>query len=328
MYRLILSSCVLLAAMTAPAASFDCAKATTGTEKLICSDTALKAIDDKLQEHWQSTRGELSSLAWSSLLRDQRTWLKQREMLCSPGNNANPIECLTSMTQQRIGEIAMAPRSGPGASGQMQPFEIEKAAKLRQYKVELHGLRFSNAQQPGEKAFNAAVDRLVGEAPVNETVDFDPPGGTLDYFQSMTVTYAAPHLLSVTASTGRYDGGAHPNRYTVVINVSTEEGALNFDRLFPANAVAKLSQACFDGLKGNSGDVLTQQQRRDAMFEATPQSMQSTVGDLANWAFNEEGATVLFQPYAIGPYAVGEFECQLPLAVLRDLSQAAHLLPR
>ena len=75
----------------------------------------------------------------------------------------------------------------------------------RGYQVDFTGFRFADPKLPGEMAFNEVVDKLVAEAPVDEKVDFDPPGGFLDFRQSMTPTYASPDLMSVTVSTGRYD---------------------------------------------------------------------------------------------------------------------------
>lgn len=60
MRRSLLLSLAALAATSLPAAAFDCAKAGTDTEKLICSDAALKAVDDKLGEQWSLAKEEFS----------------------------------------------------------------------------------------------------------------------------------------------------------------------------------------------------------------------------------------------------------------------------
>lgn len=76
MMRALLLSGVVLACLTLPAGAFDCAKATTETEKLICSDDQLKALDDKLGEHWSTMKGDFSKQAWQAMLTSQRAWLK------------------------------------------------------------------------------------------------------------------------------------------------------------------------------------------------------------------------------------------------------------
>ncbi len=161
----------------------------------------------------------------------------------------------------------------------------------RGYKVEFTGFQFLKPQLPGEVAFNTIVHKLLDEAPVDEKVDFDPPGGTLDFMQTMELTYASPALMSATVSTSRYDGGAHPNHYSGTYN------------------------------------KLSPQERRESMFDPTPQSMHEMVGNLSSWAFTEAGATILFPPYAIGPYAAGDFECDLPLKTLKGLALNKAYLP-
>ncbi len=96
--------------MSLPAQAFDCAKATTDTEKLICSDSELKAIDDKLGEHWSTMKEEFSRQAWKALVAAQRSWLQQRDAKCSKGAGQEQIDCLKAETQNRIDALAVAHR--------------------------------------------------------------------------------------------------------------------------------------------------------------------------------------------------------------------------
>jgi uncharacterized protein len=61
MTRPLVLTIAALAGMSLPAHAFDCAKASTETEKLICSDSDLKAIDDKLGEHWAAIKDGFQS---------------------------------------------------------------------------------------------------------------------------------------------------------------------------------------------------------------------------------------------------------------------------
>lgn len=327
MMRALLLSGVVLACVTLPASAFDCAKATTETEKLICSDNELKAIDDKLGEHWSTMKGDFSKQAWQAMLTSQRAWLKQRDARCANGSDEERIGCLKAETQNRIDTFAVAHRSGPGPSGEIVPLGILSDGGPRGYKVEFQGLQFFKPVLPGELALNAIVHKLMDEAPVEEKVDFDPPGGTLDFTQSLEVTYASPELISVTAHTGRYDGGAHPNRYSASYNVHMQDGELKFPEVFRPEAVAQLSKMCFERLARLDGDRLTAQERRDSLFEPNADSLREVVGNLSAWAYTEDGATVLFPPYAIGPYAAGDFECRLPLKTLKALTVQPRYLP-
>ena len=78
---------VLLAAATgAQAASFDCTKAATRIEKMICADISLSRLDDAMAQTYSSMRaaqdGNAGASAW--LKKTQREWLKQRNACDSP----------------------------------------------------------------------------------------------------------------------------------------------------------------------------------------------------------------------------------------------------
>jgi uncharacterized protein len=327
MTRPLVLTIAALAGMSLPAHAFDCAKASTETEKLICSDSDLKAIDDKLGEHWAAIKDGFSKQAWQAMLTSQREWLKQRDATCSAGTGQERVDCLKAETRNRIDAFGMAHRSGSGLKGALEPFGIESDGGLRGYKVEFTGFRFTDPVQPGETAWNAIAQKLMDEAPVEDKVDFDPPGGSLDFSQSMELTYASPELMSVTVHTGRYDGGAHPNSYSASYNVHMQDGVLKFADVFRPDAVARLSKMCFERLARLDGEKLTAQQRRESLFEPKPEALHDMVANLAAWAYNEAGAKVLFPPYAIGPYAAGEFECQLPLKTLKALAVQPRYLP-
>ena len=68
----------------ASAASFDCAKAQTATEKLVCSDPTLSRLDEQLNDAYRSAQHRAESRA---ALRDaqdaQRKWLSTRRDVCS-----------------------------------------------------------------------------------------------------------------------------------------------------------------------------------------------------------------------------------------------------
>lgn len=90
---------LLALSCSAHAASFDCAKAETGVEKLICSDAELSKLDDAL------------ALAYSAALRlndnpmavqqAQKQWLKERDR-CSD------IACVKTLYASRITSLPLA----------------------------------------------------------------------------------------------------------------------------------------------------------------------------------------------------------------------------
>lgn len=100
MKRLLIMVAGLVWAATAQAASFDCAKAGTKVEKLICADAELSKLDEELnaaykvalQKYGQAktTRGE------------QSQWIKDRDS-CERKN------CLKALYQARLQELSIEP---------------------------------------------------------------------------------------------------------------------------------------------------------------------------------------------------------------------------
>lgn len=68
-------------AQTTTAASFDCSKARTTTEKLLCADPTLSRLDEQLDDAYHSAQRRAES---RTALRDaQRTWLSTRRDICT-----------------------------------------------------------------------------------------------------------------------------------------------------------------------------------------------------------------------------------------------------
>ncbi|WP_434054183.1 MAG: lysozyme inhibitor LprI family protein [Roseibium sp.] len=64
--------------------SFDCSKATTKVEGLICDDKELMLLDSILGRVYRTRRQMLDSSSQKQLVRDQRKWIDARNENCSP----------------------------------------------------------------------------------------------------------------------------------------------------------------------------------------------------------------------------------------------------
>jgi uncharacterized protein len=89
---------ILLIAASSPAQAFDCARASTETEKLICADSKLKQADDDLGRAWSKARSVLGETEFKMLRQIQRAWLKTRDARCGYGSDAERIDCLMQQT--------------------------------------------------------------------------------------------------------------------------------------------------------------------------------------------------------------------------------------
>lgn len=90
----------LLIALCAPvvalAVSFDCAKAKSNVEKLICSDRELSKLDDALEEAYRAMSVRSGDIG--QLMRDQRGWLAQR-------NTCQDRECVKVSYETRLEDL-------------------------------------------------------------------------------------------------------------------------------------------------------------------------------------------------------------------------------
>ncbi|MGL1932213.1 MAG: lysozyme inhibitor LprI family protein [Desulfotalea sp.] len=115
--RLILICAVLLSGVTTCfAASFDCTKAGTRIEKLICSDAEISMLDTELGKAYKQARKETSDL--NQLKVEQRKWISKVRNKCPDSI------CLVETYKKRIPEL-MAYSSGYN-------------------KINLHGFTYNN----------------------------------------------------------------------------------------------------------------------------------------------------------------------------------------
>lgn len=86
---------------SAVGAGFDCAKASTPVERMICADPALSAQDGRLVEIYRQLADRLAADpdALKSLGSDQRAWLRERRNRCTDG------VCLAAAYQARIDDL-------------------------------------------------------------------------------------------------------------------------------------------------------------------------------------------------------------------------------
>lgn len=95
---------VLLIALITPlgqqsvAASFDCKKATSSTEKLICSSTVLEEMDSEMASLYREITHASMPLEAKKLRANQKNWLKER-------NQCSNMDCLKKSLQDRISSL-------------------------------------------------------------------------------------------------------------------------------------------------------------------------------------------------------------------------------
>ncbi len=97
-------------AIASPTPSFNCAKATTKVEKLICGEDKLSKQEKKLGELVSEIKKNYSDGRLDSFLKGQHVWLKLRSEACVLTSDklipSDQTKCLQSVYDERIKELA------------------------------------------------------------------------------------------------------------------------------------------------------------------------------------------------------------------------------
>ena len=123
---------LLLAALARPAhaQSFDCAKAGTEIEKLICDSEYLKVQDNDLAKLYTDRLATLAGDARKDLVDDERSWLRTRAMAC--GSKADPTAPHLVKEKEPIDQASHAPlQVGSDAELCLEDFYSDRITALK-----------------------------------------------------------------------------------------------------------------------------------------------------------------------------------------------------
>ncbi len=333
----LMSSAALAAAVAlAPAAAaFDCAKASTDTEKAICADPAVKAADDEMAAAYAALLPSLKGDQPAMLKANQRAWLKTREQNCSwQETAAEKSACLLDFTKSRTAYLTGAPATGPGYgdSTPLTPFILSREFGKGHCSADVSVYRFAGtASAPGEKTLNNWVNDQTEslESQFGSYTGGDlPEGMSCEYSAAANLTYASPDLIAMNVSVYMFGGGAHGNSSAMSITLDRKSGkALTFADIFTPAAGKALTAKCAEGIKAQKLSRFAESGTEAEVKKLVADDMVNYadaiaqgVGDLTNWLVYDDRAEVYFAPYALGSYAEGEYQCTLPKA---DLEKAA-----
>jgi len=144
----------------------------------------------------------------------------------------------------------------------------------------------------------------------------------------MRLAYASPKLISAHADGDSFMGGAHPNSYSVNINVDVAPGReAKFADLLDKPAANKVFALCLKQVRDEKTAREGSVDDDSGASKTLADSVAAATGDLKAWSFGTDAATISYDPYAVGAYAEGAFSCSLPYATLRPLARADFPLP-
>jgi uncharacterized protein len=171
--------CTVIFPYAAQAASFDCAKARSKQEKLICSTPVLSQADDVMAAKYKEAHvvaAKISQDEASQIKADQAGWILSGIHDCTPD-----IKCLSSSYKKRIAFLDFylhQTQSPIAASGTYDREIIDNGGELQiQLKDDnkvVFSISLDHVMNRGTPYFTANGGDLAGEAPLkNNMVDYE-----------------------------------------------------------------------------------------------------------------------------------------------------------
>ncbi|MDE1173130.1 MAG: lysozyme inhibitor LprI family protein [Parvibaculaceae bacterium] len=334
--RLISLTAALTAAMSfllisgaGPALAFDCGKASDKISKAICADPAVRTADGEMTAAYEALKKSLPPSRAVFLRDQQRAWLETRNNNCTGWDNKAPVDNACMLAQTRARTAALNPRPElalPGApvfaaaiDGRIDP-SFRLSATLIYPQV-------PEASTPGLKRLNAAIRKAAEGDGQWRTVSKKDMGGSAagyQYMQTYTIPYASPDLVSVALSIYAFTGGAHGMSTVQGVNVLTK-----LDRPLKAGDIVapeKLKEATAF-CRGVLGKIKSKYEDPATDSFMTDDAIAANMKEDGDWIIGKDGATVHYNPYDIGAYAEGAFDCLIPWADLKGFAPAQSPLP-
>jgi hypothetical protein len=204
--------------------------------------------------------------------------------------------------------------------------QIKDSNKKLMYEIAAQYPQITGGNNPNFEKFNqlarASVTKTVADfkkqmAP-QPGEDEPRPEGSMgsDLTVAYDVALAQDDLVSVEFTVGSYyQGAAHPNSYSEVINYDLKNGKqLKLSDLFKPGAkyVQAIATYCIADLKKQGKDKGLTDEEIEKGAAASPKNYQS-------WTITKKGLGINFDSYQVGPYAAGPQYVIVPYATLKDL---------
>jgi len=133
--------------------------------------------------------------------------------------------------------------------------------------------------------------------------------------------------MSVRHDVYANEGGAHGNYGTGNYNIDMATGwLLTVKDVLPEPSAAILTLWCKKQIEAEKTkrvpeiDLAEDQAERD-------RTIAEQVRNLESWSIGQDEITVSFDPYAVGAYAEGAYECRFPTSGVKELAFKGALLP-
>ena len=202
--------------------------------------------------------------------------------------------------------------------------QIKENDKKLMYEVSAQYPQLNGGNNPNFEKFNQTARALVTKKVAGFKKDMAPaegeesrPEGSMgsNLNVAYTLILAQDDLISVKFDVGSYyQGAAHPNSYSDVINYDLKNGKqLKLSDLFKPGA--KYLQAIAD----YSVADLKKQTDKGLTPEEIEKGAAAIAKNYQSWNIMKTGIGVTFDAYQVGPYAAGPQFVTVPYAALKDM---------
>lgn len=308
------------AAGTAQAARFNCGKATTVRDKLICTDPTLSQADNQVVARYRAALAPLSEPARDALRMAQSAWLRFVDTVCGTGGTETPpaanrfdtpASCLATRYAVRQRQLDQATTVDNGlVIARYEDFAATPSGDRNKFvERDVAYPQIDRPRSDAERRWNAAVrEHAAAEA-------ITPPTGEnprMDVWLDYSVRWATPALISVVFDLTWYGhGAAHPGSGSTAFNwLLADRRALApadlFDQARPWRDT--LARLAFVQLQGHVA--------ANELFVKSAAELVDIAADPRRWAIDPDGLHVLFGQYEVGPYVLGQPEALLSWSAL------------
>lgn len=196
---------VALPAAPAGAASFDCARASTPEERMICGVPALDRADAAVGAAYKALADAVAGdeTARGIARGEQRAWLTRRNRGCGFGPDAlagvaDPAACLDDAMTRRVRQLA-ALRADPALGARLRTVTVTEGKPGARVFIQADRPEIADPAHPGAAAFNEAMQRFIaGEIRTFRTDSADlPEGMESELFLTADAFIPAPGVISV-----------------------------------------------------------------------------------------------------------------------------------
>jgi hypothetical protein len=202
--------------------------------------------------------------------------------------------------------------------------QINEKNKPLNYEISVEYPQITGSSDPGVDKFNqqakSLATGLVAEfrKAMSEWERVEESTGGSDFGMGYTIAIARDDLISVGFDIGSYyQGAAHPNSYSRVINFDLKNGKpLRLADLFQPGSkyLQTIAAYCIK-------DLQKQSKAKDDMLDEN--SIQEGAGPDAknykSWTITKKGLAVQFDSYQVGPYVAGPQSVVVPYSALKDV---------